>query len=88
MDNIKIDIGLSILEGRIKTNMTQKKLASLVGTKQSAISSIERGARMPSLSMLNKIAKAFKTYLIPPDFGLLRGTTYTQTSDWDLSSSN
>ena len=54
---------------RIKHGLTQAKLAKLVKTRQASIARLENpGSPMPSLRFLKKIAKAFKTELIPPKF--------------------
>ncbi|MDR1452529.1 MAG: helix-turn-helix domain-containing protein [Candidatus Margulisbacteria bacterium] len=47
-----------IILARKEKNFTQKKLAELVGTKQSNISRLESGNYNPSLNFLNKIAVA------------------------------
>jgi DNA-binding XRE family transcriptional regulator len=46
-----------LIEIRIKKNVTQKELAQLLGTKQSAISRIENGTYMPSLKLIKRIAE-------------------------------
>ena len=51
----------SIIEKRLKRGLTQKQLAEKIGTKQSAISRLEGGRFNPTLSFLNKIAKALET---------------------------
>ncbi len=43
---------------RILRGLTQKQLAELVGTKQSSIARLERGATPPNLSFLGKVAAA------------------------------
>ena len=43
---------------RILRGLTQKQLAALVGTKQSSIARLERGATPPDLSFLGKVAAA------------------------------
>jgi predicted transcriptional regulator len=47
-----------MIERRIKRGITQKKLARMVGTKQSAISRFESGEYNPTLLFLGKIADA------------------------------
>lgn len=43
---------------RILHGLTQKQLAEMVGTKQSSIARLERGATPPNLSFLSKVAAA------------------------------
>lgn len=47
-----------IVEKRIKQNLTQSELAKKIGTKQSAISRLERGTHNPTLAFLRKTANA------------------------------
>lgn len=47
-----------IIEKRIKQNLTQSELAKKMGTKQSAVSRLERGVYNPSLAFLRKTANA------------------------------
>ncbi len=56
--NENIEIGLEILGARIEDNITQRKLASLIGTQQPSIARVERGAVSPTIAFLSKIAKA------------------------------
>lgn len=58
--DLAFEVSEIIIESRIKSSMTQKKLAEKVGTKQAAIARAENGAHLPSLSFLEKIAKAMK----------------------------
>lgn len=51
----KIEIGTRIKESRIKNNLTQEQLAEKVDRGTTYISDIERGAKLPSLSLLIKI---------------------------------
>jgi|SRR3989338_1764475 len=68
LDDMKVDIGLQILELRILKNITQEKLAALIGTQQPGIARAERGVVTPSITFLNKIATVLDTELIPPKF--------------------
>jgi DNA-binding XRE family transcriptional regulator len=43
---------------RILRGLSQAQLAALVGTKQSSIARLERGASPPNLSFLNRVAAA------------------------------
>lgn len=62
--DLAFEIGEMLLEARIIKGVTQQKLAEMIGTKQSGIARAERGISLPSLSFLEKIAKAFCTNLI------------------------
>ncbi|MES2224739.1 MAG: helix-turn-helix transcriptional regulator [Patescibacteria group bacterium] len=62
-------IGLMVMSARIKKGMTQTELAQKIGTKQPAIARIESGISLPSLSVLEKIARlGFDSYLLSPQF--------------------
>ena len=52
-----------IIEERLKRGLTQKELAKKIGTKQSAISRLERGTYNPTVSFLRKVAAALETEL-------------------------
>lgn len=52
-----------IIAERINKGLTQAELARKLGTKQSAISRLERGEANPSLSFLRKLAKALDAEL-------------------------
>ncbi len=71
LDDLKIDVGLQILELRLIKNKTQDALAKMIGTQQPSIARAERGATIPSLDFLNKIAVALGTELIAPKFSLV-----------------
>lgn len=62
--DLAFEIGQMLLEARSRLGVTQKQLAELINTKQSGIARAESGNYLPSLSFLNKIAKALKTRLI------------------------
>lgn len=47
-----------VAERRIAMNMSQRELAELVGTTQSAIARLERGGRPPRIDTLLRIAEA------------------------------
>ncbi|TSC56702.1 MAG: helix-turn-helix domain-containing protein [Parcubacteria group bacterium Greene0714_21] len=53
-----------IIQKRVEKGLTQKELASKIGTKQSAISRFESGTYNPTLSFLEKIANAFGARVI------------------------
>ncbi len=68
IEDLKISIGLQILELRLLKDVTQKKLANMIGTKQPSIARAERGAILPSLAFLHKVAVSLGTELIYPKF--------------------
>jgi len=72
----KFRVANLITEARIYSGYTQSELAKKIGTKQPSIARIERGTSLPSLSFLQKIAKALNTYLIAPKFGFMEHGSY------------
>lgn len=48
----------AIIEARVRKGLTQKELASRIGTKQSNIARLESGNGNPSLSFLERMASA------------------------------
>lgn len=69
--NFEFEVANLITEARIYSGYTQSELAKKIGTKQPSIARIERGLSLPSLSFLQKIAKALNTYLLAPKFGFM-----------------
>ena len=68
-EDLAYKLGRKVKRIRIKNGLTQKELASLVGTKQSSIARLENGsAGLPSLSFLQKIADVTGYYLLTPEF--------------------
>ncbi len=53
----------AMIEARIKKGLTQKQLASKIGTKQSVISRLESGNANPSVAFLKKLAEALDSNL-------------------------
>jgi ribosome-binding protein aMBF1 (putative translation factor) len=53
----------AIIRKRIEKNLSQKELATKMGTKQSALSRLESGNYNPSLLFLKKIATALDSKL-------------------------
>ena len=62
--DLAFEVGQMILEARSVKGITQKQLAQMIDTKQSGIARAESGKFLPSLSFLDKIAKALKTHLV------------------------
>lgn len=59
----KLQPEFAILRARIEKGLTQKELASRVGTKQSVISRLESGRANPSVAFLKKLAQALNSHL-------------------------
>lgn len=55
---VKVSIGKNVKAYRAKRGLNQRELAAITGLANSTISDIERGAKMPSLKVLMKVAKA------------------------------
>lgn len=72
VNDIRLDIALAINKIRIKCGLTQKELAKKMKTKQTAISRAESGDYLPSLSFLERMAKALGAELIAPKFAFLK----------------
>lgn len=72
--DLKRDIARMIIEARIIKKITQAELAAITGTKQPSIARLENGKSLPSLSFLEKIAKALKTKLVIK-FGFMEAST-------------
>ncbi|SJZ45263.1 Helix-turn-helix [Pilibacter termitis] len=56
--DLAFPLAVKIIALRDKAGLTQKELATLVGTSQSAIARLENGDTIPTVQTLNKIAKA------------------------------
>jgi len=54
----ELEPGYQVAHLRIKRGLTQAQLAEMVGTRQSSIARLENGTNVPSLSFLDRIAKA------------------------------
>lgn len=52
-----------VIDARRNKGLTQKELASKVGTKQSVISRLESGRSNPSVGFLKKLAQALNSHL-------------------------
>jgi len=69
--DLAFQVSQILFEARMIKGVTQKQLAKKIKTKQPSIARIENGSYLPSLTILDKIAKAFDSYLIPPKFGFM-----------------
>jgi transcriptional regulator with XRE-family HTH domain len=72
--DLAFEIGQMVIKARILKGLTQEKLAKLVKTKQPSIARLENGQTLPSLTFLERIAKAFGTYLHAPKFAFMETT--------------
>jgi DNA-binding XRE family transcriptional regulator len=54
----ELEPGYQIARLRIQRGLTQSQLAEMVGTHQPSIARLENGSSIPSLSFLDRIAKA------------------------------
>ena len=52
----EMDIIKTIIDARIKQNLSQKELSKLTGINQSEISKLESGERNPSIKLLQRLA--------------------------------
>jgi ribosome-binding protein aMBF1 (putative translation factor) len=57
-------IAQAVIKKRLERGLTQSELAKKIGTKQSAISRLESGNYNPSVSFLEKVAKALNLHLV------------------------
>ena len=57
------EVGDSIRELRKEKHLSQEKLADIINSHQVYISEIEKGIKLPSLIIINNIAKAFDVSL-------------------------
>lgn len=64
MKDAQVDVGLEILSARLDANLTQEKLAKRMHTKQPSLARVERGASIPTISFLQRVAKATKSRLL------------------------
>jgi DNA-binding XRE family transcriptional regulator len=53
-----LEIGYQVSRLRIQRGLTQAQLAEMIGTRQPSIARLENGSSVPSLSFLDRIAKA------------------------------
>lgn len=71
----KVDIAFTLAEARRGSGVTQKELASRVGTTQSYIAKLERGDANPSIGRIGRLLAALGMRLSPsiiPMIGLAR----------------
>ena len=59
MTNLKILFGKNLRKIRRRDDLTQEKLAEILGISVEFVSNMERGVNAPSFETIEKIAKAF-----------------------------
>ena len=64
LEKKKLELSLAIFKLRKKSNLSQAKLAEMVGMKQSSIGRIELGKQNLTVATLQNIASVFKKELI------------------------
>lgn len=62
--SLKREIPRIVMDSRISMGITQTALARLLKTKQPSIARVEQGSRLPSITFLDKIARALGKQLI------------------------
>lgn len=58
---VELQVARQIIEARLRKNLTQAQLAKKVRTDQAVISRLEGLNARPSISLLNRVAKALET---------------------------
>ncbi len=58
LDDVLVDIATTLINYRIKNNLTQKDLAKKLGCSQAMVSKLESGEYNPSVELLWKISSA------------------------------
>ena len=61
--SVNKEVGDTIRELRKEKHLSQEKLADAIDSHQVYISEIEKGIKLPSLTIINNIAKAFDVSL-------------------------
>ena len=62
--NTYSEVSNLITAARIHRGLSQKELAKLIKTKQPSIARLESGKELPSVSFVDRIAKALNTFVI------------------------
>ncbi len=63
MENVQERLAANLRELRQKTGLSQEAFADEVGLHRTYISDLERGARNPTITVVDKIARALKVPL-------------------------
>lgn len=79
-NRLAFEIAEMIMNARERKGITQKELAELLNTRQPSIARIERGETLPSLSFLERIAKALDTRITAPKFEMFEKEINTNSN--------
>jgi ribosome-binding protein aMBF1 (putative translation factor) len=60
---IKVEISLQLIQARVNAGLTQKEVATRMGTTQSVIARLESGTTLPTVKTLMLYAKAIGKHL-------------------------
>ena len=70
--DLAYEVSRMLIEARFEKGFTQERLAHAIGSTQSSIARAEHGRHLVGLDFLQKIAKAYKTYVEPPKFAFMK----------------
>ena len=72
-EDLAIRIREEVRSARVKAGITQADLAMKIKTQQPIISRLESGKYLPTMTLLKRIADAYKAKLLPPTFEFIEG---------------
>ena len=72
------EVGQMLIEARTIRGITQSDLAKKMGTQQSNVARAESGRWYPGLKFLERMAKAYKSNLIPPRFAFMSDFSWSE----------
>jgi transcriptional regulator with XRE-family HTH domain len=75
-----IKFGASIKKYRMKANLTQERLSSMVGVQSTFLSALENDKKEPSITLIKKISSALK---VPVELVLLESLFHVKASGQD-----
>lgn len=64
LSQAEYQISIQVIEARTRKNLTQAQLAEKIGTDQAVISRLENMKVKPSITLLEKVAKALNSKII------------------------
>jgi len=91
-EDLLFEISSAVLVARVRCGFTQSKLAKKVGTRQPGIARLENPTKLPTLTLLNRVAEALDQNIIfgfePKDPNDPRFQRPKDESSTDLNFSN